>query len=435
MSPVKQSIKFMLTHSVVSFVLVVGILVFFSVFQLMVPSQENATMQSLATNLMSVFLGVYLGGAMQSLKQNYLWIINQQYRNSIMAAFLIIIGFFSLIQMPIHYLNSSLTRLVLLVPFCVAIFSSHLVLGKNFLYKLLIPAIPVGVFQLHRLNINLDMVIIVLILATLVLIAAMYLNLFTANRLGLKRNTQAATADYYGGHHLKIITSINYVLGVVAAKWVLLSKRKIDWVVLMPLTKLAIYPLLYILIVFFLLMLITDAKDNPNIEFFTVIFLSVSIIDLIMGSRRLIRQTRVIAHVFAGSNHQQLKNKILIAIDKTNLINSIVFVGGVFIVVNVFSVSFNSHYILTATLAVTIIALAYYPLLLCMSWVNISFQLLASIVGYYSLVFIAVQWLKINHTTIMTSNYTFAFIVACLLLRATTQYIFWKQSIEKLMKN
>ncbi|MBL4661816.1 MAG: hypothetical protein JKY19_15765 [Alcanivoracaceae bacterium] len=442
MQAVKHSMKFMLTHSIVSFILVMIIMVFFSVFQILISNDGTpaikAMMGALVINLtLSVFLGTYLGGALQSLKQNYLWTINQHYRNTLMAAYLIIIGLISLVQIPILYLNLNMTLLILLVPFCVAIFSSHMVLGKNLLHKILIPVFPLALYQLHRINVSLTVIIILLLIATLMLVIAMYLNRFypdNSTRLMTKQSINSSTAVVATGLNLKWVTSFNYSIGVFMAKWVSRSKRNIDWAIIMPHTKLALFSLLYVLLIM-LFVLMNNDKDKPVIEIFTVMFLSASIVSMVMESRQLIRQTRVFAHVFSGMKHRQLKNKILWSLDKTFILNSVVFIIAILLAAQIFSVTLNTSYVLFATLIVIAIALSFYPILLCLSWVNISLPLITAVMTYALLIFFSVRWLKTHTLEVMTSPYTIIFIVACLLLRVITQKIFWQRPIETLMKN
>ena len=436
MQAIKHSMKFMVTHSIVSFILVLIIMVFFSVFQILISTDNTPTnkamMGALMINLtMSVFLGTYFGGALQSLKQNYLWIINQHYRNTLMAAFLFIIGLLSLLQIPFLYLNLNTTLLLLFVPFCIAIFSSHMVLGKNLLHKIIIPAVPLGLYQLHRINISLAIIIILLFICTLVLIIAMYLNRFYPDN-SVRQTAKQGMEKPTIAQSKKVLTSFNYSIGIFIAKWVSQSKRNIDWAILMPHTKLALFSFLYIIIISLFTLI---SEDKPIIEMLSIMFLSISIIYLIMGSRGLIKQTRVIAHVFSGTKHRQLKNRMLFSIDKVNLINTMVFVCGILIITEIFSIPLNTTYILIASLAITLITLAYYPLLLCLSWVNISLQLLVAIVSYSTLIFFCVRWIKEHTSDILIFPHSIVFIIACLLLRGITQYIFWQRPFENLMKN
>ena len=444
MQAVKPSMKFMMTHSIVSFILVLIIMVFFSVFQILISSDGTSTnkamMGALLINItLSVFLGTYLGGALQSLKQNYLWTINQHYRNTLMAAYLLIIGLISLLQIPFLYLNlnSNMTILVLSVPFCIAVFSSQMVLGKNFLHKILIPAFPFALYQLHKINISLTAIIILLLIGTLMLIVSMYFNRFypdNSARLASSQGYNNTTAVVATGLNLKWVTSFNYRIGIFMAQWVSRSKRNIDRAIIMPHTKLALFSLLYVLLIM-LFVLMNDDKDKPVIETFTVMFLSASIISIVMESRQLIRQTRVFAHVFSGRQHRQLKNKILFSLDKVFVLNSLVFITGILLATEIFSVTLNTSYVLSATLVVIAIALSFYPILLCLSWVNISFTLIVTIMTYALLIFFSVRWLKFHTEEVMTPAYIITFILACLLLRTITQKIFWQRPIETLMKN
>lgn len=440
MKAVKQTIGLMLTHSVAMFISVILITAIFAFFQYDLSLYRDASnfnfMPAVMISLtLSVLLGVYLGGGMKSLQQNYLWKINQRYRNVLMAAFLIIATVYSLILVPTLYLNTQKLSLLFLLPFCITIFSSHMIIGQNLFHKILIPAVPFGLYQLIRFGVGLTPIIIVLILATCSLIFAMYNNYFSFEQSQIKQTKEDAMAVATTGLNLKWVMAFNYHLGLIIAKWIARSKRNIDWTIIMPHTKLALFSLLYVILIMGFVLMNSDKGDKPLLEGFTIMFISASFIGLIMESRQLLRQTRVFAHVFSGDKHRQLRNKILLSMDKMFIINSIVFVVGIFLVAFAFSKPVNAQYILYTVTAVILFALSYYPILLCMNWINISFTLLASIIVYAGIIFATARWIKAHPIELLSSPYTWMFVAACLLLRGITQYIFWQRPFEALLKN
>ena len=226
MKPIRQSIWFLLTHSIITLVAILTLTAVFAVFQIALSIAELGSGRSFQTALMvnltiATFLGVYLGGALLKLKQNYLWRINQRYRSSLIAAFLIIIGTFNLIQLPLFYFNVNDSYLVLLAPFCIAIFSSHLVLGKNLLQKALIPAIPYLIAQLHRIDVSSNIMMLLVLISTMGLLASMYFDRTypdSLSRKNTKTNASIAMSAVATGFRPSIITSFNHYLRVPSSK-------------------------------------------------------------------------------------------------------------------------------------------------------------------------------------------------------------------------
>ncbi len=440
MKAVKQTIGLMLTHSVAMFISVLLITVIFAFFQYNLSLYGNSSGSSFLPALMinltlAVLMGVFIGGAMKSLQLNYLWKINQHYRNVLIAAFLLIAVSYCLILMPALYLNTQQLSLMFLLPFCIIIFSSHMVIGQNLWHKILIPAVPLGLFQLTKYGVELTTIIIVLFIATFGLIYFMYNNYFYRERSPISHEKENSLAVATTGLNLKWVMAFNYYIGLVLTKWIARSKRNIDWTIIMPHTKLALFSFLYVILIMGFVLMNSEKGDKPLLEPFTIMFISASFISLIMESRQLLRQTRVFSHIFSGNKHRQLRNKILISMDKMFIVNSIVFVVGIFLVAYAFSKPINAQYILYTVTAVILFALAYYPILLCMNWINISFTLLASITVYAGTIIATARWINIHTVDLLSSPYTWMFIVACLLLRGITQTIFWKRPFELLLKN
>jgi len=231
------------------------------------------------------------------------------------------------------------------------------------------------------------------------------------------------------------VMGFNYIIGIIIAKWITHSKRKIDWAVIMPHTKLALFSLLYVIIIMAFVLMNSNKGDKPVIEIFAIMFIASSFISLIMESRQLLSQTRTFAHIFKGDKHRQLKNKILWSMDKVFVVNSIVFIIGIFIASYVFLIPINTQNLMFSMAAVLLFAMSYYPILLCMKWLNISFVLLASIILYATIIFFTVKWIKTHYSELLTSPYTWLFVLSCFALRGITQYIFWQRPFEKLIKN
>ena len=442
MKPVSQSIWYLLTHSIISLVAILVLTAVFVFFQVALSIAElepkRAFQAALMINLtLSGFLGVYLGGALLKLKQNYLWQINQRYRSSIMAAYLIIIGVFSVLQLPFFTLNIEHSYAVLLAPFCITIFASQMVLGKNALHKILIPAFPYLIVQLHLLEVSANVIMLLIIISTLALMASMYLNRFYPDNVArqqIKDSSSIAMTSTSVGFGPSVILSINHYIGLGVASWVRRSKKNIDWAVLMPHTKLGLASIFYMFIIV-LFVLFAGDKDKPLIEPMSILFVSTSLIMMVMESRHLIRQTRFFAHVFSGDKHRQLKSKILFSVNRTFIINCSIFVAGILLLARGLSMEVNTPVVIYSVLAIVLIGFATSPALLCISWVNIAFPQAFMASVYFALIFMATRWINENIDQVLSSFYTVAFIVGCCLLRGCTQVYFWNTPIEKLLKN
>ena len=429
----------MLKHSIVSSISIVVLTAVFMAFQIFMPlnqlEADKAFQVSILVNLtMATFLGVYLGGALLSLKQNYLWTINQYYRSAIMSAYLIIIGIFSLLQMPFLYINLNETALTLFAPFCITIFSSQMVLGKTALYKIIIPATPFIILQLHRIEVGSETIILFIMTATAILVNSMYRDKLYPDAL-TRKNTEQLTARTNESMYTGSSTiSINHFIGVLASKWVASSKKNIAWAVLMPHTKLAVISLFYLLLLAFAV-LITGEKNIIILQKFGLMFLSFYIIEIVMESSAHIRQVRFFSHVYIGDKHRELKNKILLATDKSYITNSLIFFGGILLIAMFLEMEIDTVQLVYSAIAVMFIACAVYPLLLCLSWVNITFSLVFSVCIYAAMLFGTLLWIDINTEQVLSSPYSYLFILGCVSLRVLSQNVFWRYPLEKLLKN
>jgi len=385
----------------------------------------------------SVFLGVFLGGSLAKLKKNYLWKNNQYYKSSILNAYFIIAVITGLVLMPLLYSIYNNSFLMLLMPICISIFASQAVLGKNILHKILIPATPIFLLQLIRLQVDINIVYIMIIVTTIVLVYSMYKNLFYTYGSNVHNETKNSTntiAFMTTGMSASRIISINYSLGVLVSKWIMRSKRTVDWSLLMPHTRLTIITFYYT-ISMLVLLLFVGIKMRALIGVFSLMILPNLFIGIIMESRHLLRQLKFFSHVFTGNNHRQLKSKILFALDKNMLVNALVYIAIIMLMIQVLSISIPITPLLISMVVIIGVTISIYPLLLCLNWLNISMLLIAIISIYGFSLYKIILWINKNTQLATTIPYVIAFAASCLLLRVITQYIFWNRPIEKLLKN
>ncbi|MCF6319515.1 MAG: hypothetical protein L3J83_09610 [Proteobacteria bacterium] len=184
MNSISQTLKFMLLHSKVNLIILLMLMVLVLSFQFKINMHEFPAM--MLNSGVAIFLGVYLGGSYLKLKQSYLWLINDRYKLSLLFSFIIIIGVYDLI-MSVVILKDMKSFQLLILPFCIAIFSSQIVLGKNLLIKVVIPIIPFVIVKYAYGNMHQSMVYTLVIGATAVLLYSMY----TGSIFSLKANKKS----------------------------------------------------------------------------------------------------------------------------------------------------------------------------------------------------------------------------------------------------
>jgi hypothetical protein len=432
----------MLTHSVVSLFFILVFIVFNTVFQVIIMRDQASTFKAMLGAIaismtLSVFIGVYLAGGLQKLKQNYLWSISKKYKYTLLAAFLFLALMLNLMVIPVLYVNIKHIPLLFSLPFCMTIFSAFLVLGKNIIQKIFIPAIPILITQLYRFNLSYNTLLLIIIAATLLLIILMFFgkSYSTSIKQISKEQTSLESMNFATtGLSSKFITNFNFRIGTFLSKIIVNKKKNIDWAIIMPHSKLALFSIFYVALIGFTVLFVVD-DGGEMIQAFTVLFLSTSLISLVMESRLLIRQTRTIAHVFNGAEHRKLKNKILLSIDKNLLINSSVFIFGIAFFAQVFSIPFDTVDMLFITLIISCFLLAYYPLLLCFQWVNITFSLVFAVSIYAAGLFLLLRNVKPYLESDNLIWYIMLTFIGCIIIRLITQKIFWQKPYELLLKN
>ncbi len=435
MNPISQSIKLMLLHSKV-FLAAIVVYIIFTVMLLFFKEMSEINALVLVFQA-SIFLGVYLGGGLTSLKKSYLWKNNTKYKNSNLNAFFLIILFVNALLGLLISPELKLNKLILFMPFCVSVFASQMVIGKNILYKIIIPAIPVMFIWLRDYGLDINASFLLILASAVVLIFSMYKNLFYSYGVnqGVENKSSANTVAFMTtGLNSTQLNAINAKVGDVVARWILVSEKRIDWAILMPHTRLSFISLFY-LISIFALMLISGEKLQPFTQVISLTFLPMVMIGIIIESRHLIKQTKMFSHVYKGVNHRQLKNKILTALDKNLTVNVLVLCVGLFAIIKIFSIAVFAKVLLTSLVFIYFFSMSLYPLLICLNWVNISFTLIVIMFSYAFIIFKSVKWIALNSSIVFASQYIIAFVLVCMTLRVITQYFFWNRSIEALMKN
>jgi len=435
MNSIKQSMWYLITYSKV-FLIVLSVFIVFAFMINIKSSLSFIESKGLLINLF-VFLGIYLGGALAKLKRSYLWKNNKNYKNSLLNAYLIIIGVIYLCFVPFLWKFINISPFIIAMPFCISIFASHIVLGKNLLYKILIPSFPIIITQLKVLGLSFNNILLLIFIATSLLIISMYKNIFYqySNHKSKERtDKENTTAFMTTGFNQKQLDKINGFIGDVISNWIIHGKKNLGWAVLMPHTRLAIITFVYslILMVFIYLM---DPKMQNLIGVFVLMMLPNIFLGFVMESKNLLKQVKIFAHVFNGEKHRELKNKTLIALDKNLIVNSFVLVAMTVLFIKILSINILISPLLMSFAFIIGLSLAICPLLMCLNWINISPALIIILFSYATILYKSIKWMHDDLLVSMSPMYIIGFIVSCVVMRFITQYIFWQRPMESLLKN
>ena len=319
---------------------------------------------------------------------------------------------------------------------CISIFASHFVLGKNLIYKILIPSLPFVIIQLTKYGVGQNSVLLLIFVATIILVISMYKNIFyqfRSNQLSERKENNNSVAFMTTGLSHKHLDKINGFIGVVISKWIINGKKNLDWAVLLPHTRLAIITIFYSFVTLFF-MSISDPKIQKLTSLFALMVLPNIFLGFVMESKNLLNQVKLFGHVFNGANHRQLKNKILLAMDKNMLFNTLVFACMFIMIIKVLSINVLITPLVISMALVAGISLAICPLMMCLNWNNISVFLIVILFVYGITLYKMITWIYANTLLAMSPFAIIGFIGVCLLFRFATQNVFWNRPMEALLK-
>ena len=442
MRMLKQSIWYLLSHSWVTFFSIVMVVLVLSFMQFILDynglSQSKGLQASVSINAsIGFFIGVYLGGGVLALKQFYLWKINQRYRSNILLAFVVITLAFCILPVAFSVQHIGKNHLLMFAPLCSAIFASQMVLGKNLLHKVTIGILVIAMLQLHKLGLDVNSIMTVFLLATLGLSYAMFKDQFypsAKQKIDNKMDTQLSGSTITTGVKPAMVIAFNHYIGIAVSKWVKGKKNDIGWSLLLPQTKLGISSIIYIVAIG-IFSAIADKSEASFFETITVMFLATVILAITVESRQMIRQARSFAHVFPGEKHRALKTKMLLALDKAYLINITFILLGALGLSPLLSLPLDNTVLLYSVLSIVLTALVALPGFLCLMWINVSLSNVLSYCGYLALVYIIFRWIGVHSDQLWSNPTTYLFIIGCIGLRFLTQSLFYRQPMERLIKN
>jgi xanthine/uracil/vitamin C permease (AzgA family) len=178
-----------------------------------------------------------------------------------------------------------------------------------------------------------------------------------------------------------------------------------------------------------------ETSEKPFFETITIMLLATLILAVTLESRQMIRQTRSFAHVFPGENHQLLKKKMLRALDKAYILNVAFIILGAIVLSELFSLTLDSEIFVNSVISILLIALMALPGFLCLMWINVSLSNVCSYCTYLGLVYVSFRWIGDHSEQLWSNPTTYLFAIGCVGLRFLTQSLFYRQPMERLVKN
>lgn len=437
MRQIEQSMWFMLSHSFISLITLIILMVVLGAVQLLLPPAESEPSRLFSflignNTVISVFVGVFVGEGLRRLKASYLWTINKTYRYSLINAFLILVGIFSLFQSLIMSVHLNESKIYLALPMCVALFSAYMVLGETLIHKFTIPAIPILIVQLSRIDVNQTDIMLLIIIVSIALVHYLF-------KYGTKQSDPNSSSlnTLFMGHPAPskhIVHLFNFWLAKMAAPLISNSKRDSSWTVSLPQTKLCIISIAYALLLILNTLMIDD-KANFLIGTFLLMLMGGVLLAIFVETRQLIFQTRSIAHLFNPQNNQGIKKEVLRSVNKSILLNCTTLLLLVVSVTWLIGFQPNLIYLTFATLAVMAIGISYYPLLLCFSWQNVSLKLVISVTVLALTIFAACRWLKQHDISEWLAFESVLFSIAIYVIHLLSRLYYYRFPFEKLLVN
>ncbi|WP_196141033.1 hypothetical protein [Aliikangiella sp. G2MR2-5] len=437
MQQIKRTLWLMLSHSWITMIAIALLFALFLFFQFLTLyngfEPEKSFQASLVLDIvLCAFTGIYMGGALLSLKQYYLWKVNPNFRKTLLKSFLIIVTTIYCLVLPgLIFSLGDKSWLYLLVPLCAAIYASTLVLEDKWLLRILIPAFPIGMAQLPSFGIpEIYSLIIVIGGAAIILyrmqLASNFRKLDNADRIRITITESTSIKP-------TLVFKINYYLSLLAEKLILRPKGNMVWAVSLPQTKLNLISLGYLIIVgVFILM--TSKKDKNLLELFSPMFLTASFLVIVLESRQLFSQVKSFAHIFSANNHRQLKNTILRKVDINFISNAFTFSVGALVLSFLSPVQTNYQIVFGSLLIVMLVSLIFLPMMLSIQWLKVSFAQvgIASLYGFS--IFGSLRWAGQNQDLLFQPLAVISVVSLFLLARAGTQLLFWQRPVERLVK-
>ncbi len=340
-------------------------------------------------SVISVFVGIYLGGGVIKLKQTPMWTIYSHYKKNLLSSFFIAALLIGTIQSISLLYSGWDIATAILGPTAIIILTAQILTGKNIIMMLLFPAAPFILFQLTHYQVS-NFHILVL------LVSFASLAIFTMDSNRKLVWSPASIFNFSQNVKLQfnnpLLNRTNNWCVDFLQKFINTSpKGKIAVALIHPSTRYGISLLVSSLLIFFFMQLDDKNGLSPLIIFsaYIIAFLPIT---LLMEVQALSKQTKSFVHVLSSDQHGYFKILIAKMVDQRMIILTSLFTLFVIILASLFQQTDEIFLVIRFSITITLIFMAMQPLMLCLDWFNIGFKLLLAMSIYALSVFLLCRW-------------------------------------------
>jgi len=391
--------------------------------------RESIAFQLLLIEMLSLFVGIYLGSGFLRLQQSLLWFTLKKYRITIVISLICAACLYGIIQFfALLHIGWSL-QVSLLVPACITILHAQLVIVRNIIMKFFLPSTPFFLYQLSNFNVNIDLLLFVLVLITS---AALYFNASTKSN-----KANVALALFSGNTKQQMMNPSSQKLNNITEKLVEVLKLKtkpksLAMLLLQPTNRSGIVNTTIICLVLIVFYFINNGK--LDISAFAIMMMGSTTLSVYMDIQLLSAQSKPIAHLYSKHKHYQFKQKIISMLDK-----HLVFQASLVIItllsLNLFLNNFVEPIILLKLgITLILITMVFAPLMLCLNWFKINIKLIISILAYGVTGVLFCRWQFQHDLSELIGLPIIVGIVLLALVRTLSMSIWKRQSIEQFMR-
>jgi hypothetical protein len=382
-------------------------------------------------------LAAFFASGLTKFKQSYLFRTNKYYQKQLFITVLLLSAVISLSLMLLLSSYKPESLVLVMATFSTALYIIWGTVNSTKYKIFVIVGIPVLViFKFNFLTIgiiSINSILKAIGLYSLLLLSLIYYYVIKPSRKkGIWINNHTLL-DKTKSQSLE--TQLNYLIYQVFKTSHMHPQGDIGFAITSPISKLGLSSVIYLFVVVYLGMTVVVYKswNLMAVENTALILLSIVLAVIILKSRYLLKQTRRIAHVFEGKQHQQLKQKILRNIDKTVAVNALFFLLTVLLFSQLFNDAIHVKYLLLSSAVIVLFILASYPLVFAIKRIPFIFVIGSSLMALVSIEGYVIHWLASNIDTAMTANFILPYLAMCVGLRIFSQGAFIKTSYERLL--
>lgn len=435
MNALYKTLRLYLTHSIVTLISIILLIILYIIALSFgpYPIKNGMVVDEIMAGVVNGFIGLYIGGAMMTLKQHPLWHYNPRYRHTLMTAFLIL-------SLPVPIFTAIITTMqsqFSLTGFLLALFSyilsANVILERSFFNKFIA---VIGLFFGYQISFIIDndgFKIAGLVIGIPALLSYMLRYQQSPKACSQTKSNEVVLFSMVQNTSQPVfVEKINGFLTHFFSQSIKRCKGSLVWVLNRPSTRL---PLTACLNLFIVTCLIVFNRAHQEIGIMiTHIMLATMQIGVILESNKLFYQTRSIAHIFNADNHQLLKASMIRHTDKQLIFNNLIFYIGIMCLLSILGINENLLQLSLIAVAFFASALVIHPIIIMRQWQKVEFAIVAIVILYLGfalgLVYL-VQQLTVDYWL----SWPMLLIVSCFItIRYFTTYYFFKQDLENILR-